>query len=45
MSIRVWVGTSRIAGKGLFSAQHIKKGTRIMQYSGQKIFKEETAER
>jgi hypothetical protein len=45
MRIRVWVGTSRIAGKGLFAAQHIKKGTRIIQYIGQKMSKEETAER
>ena len=44
MRIRVWVGTSR-AGKELFAAQHIKKGTRIIQYIGQKISKEETAER
>jgi len=40
MSIRVWVGTSRIAGKGLFAAQDIQKGTRIMQYSGARIPKE-----
>jgi hypothetical protein len=44
MRIRVWVGTSR-AGKGLFAAQHIKKGTRIIQDIGQKISKEEIAER
>ena len=45
MRIRVWVGTSRIAGKGLFAAQDIKKGTRIIQYIGQRISKAETAER
>jgi SET domain-containing protein len=45
VKVRVWVGTSRIAGKGLFAAQPITKGTRIMQYIGQKISKEETAER
>ena len=45
MKIRVWVGTSRIAGKGLFAVQNIKKGTRIIQYIGQRISKEETAER
>ena len=28
----LWVGKSRIAGKGLFTAQDIKKGTRILQY-------------
>src|SRR5215475_948188 len=45
VKIRVWVGTSRIAGKGLFAAQPIKKDTRIIQYIGQRISKEETAER
>ena len=45
MKVHVWVGTSRIAGKGLFAAQNIKKGTRIIQYIGQRISKEETAER
>ena len=45
MKVRVWVGPSPIAGKGLFAAQPIKKGTRIIQYIGQKITKEETAER
>jgi SET domain-containing protein len=45
MKIRVWVGTSRIAGKGLFAVQNIRKGTRIIQYIGRKITKEEAAER
>src|SRR5262245_47569272 len=45
MKVRVWVGTSRIAGKGLFAAQEIKKGTRIMQYIEQRISKAKTAER
>jgi SET domain-containing protein len=45
VKIRVWVGTSRIAGKGLFAGQAIPKGTRIIQYIGQRIAKEETAER
>jgi len=45
VKVRVWVGTSRIAGKGLFAAQEIKKGTRIIQYIGQRISKAETAER
>jgi hypothetical protein len=45
VKIRVWVGTSRIAGKGLFAAQDIKKGTRIMQDIEQRIAKAETAER
>jgi len=45
VKVHVCVGTSPIAGKGLFAAQTIKKGTRILQYIGQKIAKEETAER
>ena len=45
MKIRVWVGTSHIAGKGLFAAQDIKKGTRIIQYLGAKIAKEESTRR
>src|SRR6266571_7661367 len=45
MKILVWVGKSRIAGKGLFTAQDIKKGTRIIQYIGQRISKEESARR
>ena len=45
MKIRVRVGTSRITGKGLFAAQDINKGTRIIQYLGQKISKAETTER
>jgi uncharacterized protein len=45
MKIHVWVGTSRIAGKGLFAAQDIKKGTRIIQYIGERISKEESVRR
>ena len=45
MKVHVRVGTSRIAGKGLFAAQDIKKGTRIIQYIGQRISKEATADR
>jgi SET domain-containing protein len=45
MSIRVWVGTSRIAGKGVFAAQAIEKGTRIMQYIGARIPKAESLRR
>jgi hypothetical protein len=41
MRIHVWIGTSRIAGKGLFAAQNIHKGTRIIQYIGQRIAKAE----
>jgi hypothetical protein len=45
VKIRVWVGTSLPAGKGLFAAQDMKKGTRIMQDIGQSIAKAATAER
>ena len=45
MKIRVRVGPSPIAGKGLFAAQHIKKGTDIIQYVGEKIPKAESARR
>jgi SET domain-containing protein len=41
----LWVGKSRIAGKGLFSAQDIQKGTRILQYIGEKITKAESEKR
>jgi len=37
VKVRVWVGTSRIAGKGLFAAQEIKKGTRIIPYIGKEF--------
>jgi SET domain-containing protein len=45
MKMRVWVGTSRMAGKGLFAPQEIKKGIRLIQYTGQRISQEETADR
>jgi SET domain-containing protein len=45
MKIQVRVGTSRIAGQGLFAAQDISKGTRIMQYIGEKISSRERARR
>jgi uncharacterized protein len=45
VKVRTWVGKSRIEGKGVFAAQHIKKGTCILQYLGPKISKEESAER
>ena len=45
VKILVWVGTSRIAGKGLFAAQNIKTGTRIIRYNGEKISKEESDRR
>ena len=45
MKIQVWVGTSRIAGQGLFAAQPIKKGTRILPYVGARITKDESTRR
>jgi uncharacterized protein len=41
----LWVGTSRIAGRGLFTAQPIARGTRIIQYTGEKIPKAESDKR
>jgi hypothetical protein len=29
MKVQLWVGKSRIAGKGLYAGQDIKKGTTI----------------
>ena len=45
VKMQVHVGPSRIAGQGLFAAQDIKKGTRIIQYIGARIPKAESAER
>jgi SET domain-containing protein len=45
VSILVRVGTSCIAGQGLFAAQNIKKDTRIIRYNGEKISKEESDRR
>jgi SET domain-containing protein len=45
VKVRVWVAQSRIAGQGLFAAQDIKKGTRIIQYIGEKIPKDESTHR
>lgn len=45
MKIRVRVGQSHIAGMGLFAAQDIQKGTRIIQYIGEKIPKDESYRR
>ena len=45
MQIQVRVGPSRIAGQGLFAAQDIPQGTRIMQYIGEKISSRERARR
>src|SRR6516162_5144151 len=45
VKIQVRVGPSRIAGQGLFAAQAIPKGTRIMAYIGEKITSRESARR
>jgi SET domain-containing protein len=41
----LWVGKSRIAGRGLFTAKTIKRGTRIIQYTGEKLTKAESDKR
>jgi uncharacterized protein len=43
--IPLWIGTSAIAGRGLFTAQAIKQGRRIIQYTGEKITKAESDKR
>ena len=45
VKVRVRVGTSRIAGQGLFAVQDIKKGTTILAYTGEKISKKESRQR
>ena len=45
VKIRVRVGISRIAGHGLFAAQAIKQGTKIIRYIGGKITTEESDRR
>ena len=45
MNMQVRVGPSRIAGQGLFAAQDITKGTRIIQYIGARIPKAVSVER
>ena len=45
MKIRVRVGPSRIAGRGLFAGQDIKQGTKIIRYIGQKITQAESDRR
>lgn len=44
MQVHVWIGKSRIAGKGLFAGQDIKKETIITRYSGTKISKAQSAQ-
>jgi uncharacterized protein len=43
MKVQVWIGTSRIAGKGLFAGQAIPKDTIITRYIGAKISKAQSA--
>ena len=45
MKIRVRVGRSHIDGKGVFAAQPIEKGTWILEYTGEKISRQEATER
>ena len=45
MKIWVYVQKSRIAGHGLFAGQDIKKGSRIIQYTGEKISRLESNRR
>jgi SET domain-containing protein len=45
MKIQVRVGGSRIAGKGVFAAQFIKKDTWVLEYTGEKISRQEATER
>ena len=45
VQIQVRVGLSRIAGQGLFAAQDIPQGTRIIAYIGEKISSHESARR
>jgi SET domain-containing protein len=41
--VHVWVGQSRIAGKGLYAGQDIATGTTILRYRGTKISKAQSA--
>jgi SET domain-containing protein len=41
----LWGGKSPIAGRGLFTAHHLTQGTRIIQYTGEKIPKAESDKR
>ena len=45
MKIRVRIGTSCIAGQGLFTAQDIKKSTKVIRYTGEKINQAESDRR
>jgi uncharacterized protein len=43
MQVHIWIGKSRIVGKGLFAGQDITKETIITRYMGTKISKEQSA--
>jgi SET domain-containing protein len=45
VKIRVRIGTSRIAGQGLFAEQDIRQSTKIIRYIGEKITQEESDRR
>jgi len=45
VQIRLYVAPSRIAGQGLFTAQDIPQGTRIIAYIGEKISTYESVRR
>jgi SET domain-containing protein len=45
VQIRLYVGPSRIAGQGLFAAQDIPQGSRIIAYIGEKISAYESVRR
>jgi SET domain-containing protein len=45
VNIPVWIGRSRIAGKGLFTAQDIPQDTKMIPYRGEEITKEESTKR
>ena len=45
MEILVRVGTSGIAGQGLFAGQEIKQDTKIIRYIGERITHEESERR
>ena len=38
MTVQIWIGKSRIAGKGLFAGQDIPQETIITRYNGTKDF-------
>jgi SET domain-containing protein len=44
MKVHIWIGKSRIAGKGLFAGQDINKETIITRYLGTKISKAQSAQ-